>query len=66
MNHNDWVKREHTLLEAFTAWWVEQNGLNPELFPLEMGDADWDEQFAMWCYRQESKAEMAAFDSAAD
>jgi len=48
MTIEEYIKREHELLEKFKTYWSEQHGKNPEYFPNEMSSGDWDEQFWIW------------------
>lgn len=36
-------KREQ--LRRFNDYWLENMSANPDLFPMEMNDGDWDQQF---------------------
>ncbi|WP_166256305.1 hypothetical protein [Marinobacter salicampi] len=41
----------HDLLseaERFINWWSEQHLQDPDAFPMDMPDGEWDEQFRAW------------------
>jgi len=45
MTINDYIKQEHDRLDKLARYWKEQHKLQPDLYPLEMQEGDWDEQF---------------------
>lgn len=58
-NVNRFVKTQVRSLRAFETWWIEHRMVDPdsESYPEEMGDADWLEQFEMFCLEQEETEE---------
>jgi len=48
MNIEEFCKQEAINLERFKSWWINQNKINQESFPLEISNDNcglWDEQF---------------------
>lgn len=47
MTLHEFIVRQHVLLERFGANWKAQHEQSTDDWPLEMNEADWEEQFLM-------------------
>jgi hypothetical protein len=36
-------------LKNFRRWWIKKNAEDDKIYPLVMSEADWFEQFIVWC-----------------
>ncbi len=45
MNIHDWVDEEKRRIDRFVDSYIEGNTQNPEHFPIEMPQGEWDEQY---------------------
>lgn len=43
-----WVAAEQIRVARFQVWWMDQNDLDPDKFPLDMEPGEWDEQYRAW------------------
>ncbi len=43
-----WIQSEMKTLEAFVKYWTKSNNENPEYFPLDLSEGEWDEQYRIW------------------
>lgn len=49
MNIQEYVAEERKMVEDFIDWWLTQNKIDSECFPLEMEPGEWGEQYlAFW------------------
>jgi hypothetical protein len=48
MNIDYFTRITKDSFDAFQVWWEEQNENDPELFPLDLGVTEWDEQYQLW------------------
>lgn len=49
MKINDYIHKTRDELVSFEFWWRKQRRADPEKFPLEMDEAEWDEQLTFYC-----------------
>ena len=56
MKLNEYVTSLQERLKKFQALWEKMNSENPDHWPAEMNEGDWDEQF-IFCYDDEDGEE---------
>lgn len=48
MTFEEFIEEKQKDLYRFVEFWKEKNKSNPDVYPIEMGEGDWDEQFDLY------------------
>jgi hypothetical protein len=44
----EWIAKKVASLSAFRVYWAQMNYSDPDDFPREIPEGDWEEQFDFW------------------